>query len=385
MTRGGTLTGVLLACLIVGLSACGGDSSSSGDTALLTPAADPAEQLEAGQNAVRIGGLSPSDVAGQALLATDHDGEQRPTTWFLLREDLWHEALLAAQFAAAPIGGALLPIDRDFLPTASIDLLARVKVKPYPHAKGLKAIVMGKVDPDVFIDLHERKLKATQLLAPNPFELSEKLVPFVGGGAGKFSSSIVIASAEQREFALPAAAWSAYSGDTLAFVNRDGVPAPTERVVAQREKLRLEKPTMYVIGPESVISDRVVSQLERYGRVERIAGETAAETSVELARYHDPATLFGWNMKKAPASVSLVNTAQWANSIGAFLFAARGPQAPLLLTDSPDELPEPVLQYLQEIGARGKETSQGFVFGDRDSISSNVLGQMEAALRGKKR
>lgn len=381
MTRAWTLAAVSLAGLALAASGCGDSADSSRPAQLGQPAVDPKDQLEFGRNAARVGGISPADVAGAAMLAAYPPGKLEPTAWFLLREDKWREAVLSAQFASIPINAALMPVKKDFIPTATVDLLSRVKVKAYPKAQGLKAIVMAKVGPDVFLDLTERELKATALTAENPYLLGEKLVPFQGGGAGKFSSNIVIASAESRDYALPAAAWSAYSGDTLVFVTRDGIPDATARVLAQRQKLRLERPTMYVIGPEKVISDGVASQLAGYGRVERIAGPSAVETAVELAKYYDPQTLFGWNMKKGPASFSLVNPKDWGNAIGAWTFAAVGPQAPLLLTQSSDALPTPVARYLSELGKSGKP-SQGFVFGDRNSLSSAVFTAFDSALEG---
>jgi hypothetical protein len=370
---------VMLAGLTLAFSACGGDDESG--PVALSGAIDPADYVEFRPSTVRIGGIAPADVATAALLAGYPTGSEPPSAWFLLRDDRWQEAALTAPFAARPVKGALLPVEKDFIPTASGDALARLKVKSYPQAKGLETLVMGKVGSDVFLDLTERELKSTQLTAPDPYALAEKFVPFQGGGAGKFSSSIVVAPSEQRDYALPAAAWSAYSGDTLVLVDRNRVPPATARVLAQREKLLLEKPTIYVIGPESVISSGVAAQMAAYGPVKRIAGPSAPETAVALARYHDPATQFGWNMKKAPASVSLVNSSDWANAIGAWTFAAVGPQAPLLLTPGSDSLPPAVLDYLEKLG-RGGGRNHAFVFGDKDSISSATMAEVDRALGG---
>jgi hypothetical protein len=368
----------LCAGLVLAVSACGGDGSDGGP-ATLRPAADPADQLEFGANAVRVGGISPADVAATALLAAYPPGDsERPNAWFLVREDRWTDAVLAAQFATSPIDVGVLATDRDYLPTATIDALARVKAKGYPKAKGLRAVVMGKVGVDVFLGLRDRRLKTTQVKHGSPFVQGQKLVPFHGGGAGRYSPSIVVASAEERDYTLPAAAWSAYSGDALALVERDELPEATRQVIAQREQLTLDRPTMYVIGPQKVISDAVVEELSAYGEVRRVAGESAVGTAVALARYRDEETQFGWGFKRAPANVSLVNSNDWGNAIGAFTLAARGPQAPLLLTDSADRLPEPVLAYLRDIS--GSTASQGFVFGDRQSIGTRVFAEFDEAL-----
>lgn len=377
MTRRRGVVAAVFAGLALVASGCGEAERAAGPAAL-RPAADPRDQLEFGQNAVRVGGIAPGDVAAGALLAAYPRGDEPPNAWFLVRRDRWTDAVLAAQFAASPINAAVAPIEKEYLPTATVDALDRLKVKGYPKAEGLEAIVMGKAGVDVFIGLKDRRLKTTLVKAKTPFALAEKLVPFHGGGLGRYSPTIVVASGEERDYTLPAAAWSAYSGDPLALVTRDEIPPETRRLIAQRQKLTLERPTMYVIGPEDVISDEVMAQLSAYGAVKRVAGDSASETAVALARYRDPKTQFGWGFDRAPANVSLVNTDDWANAIGAFTFAATGPQAPLLLTDSSEKVPDEVVEYLRDIA--GSEASQGFVFGDRQSIGSAAFDQFDKAL-----
>jgi hypothetical protein len=371
----------VVAAVCAGLALAGAGCARDGSSpraAALRPPVDPRAQLQFGANTVRVGGISPADVAAGALLAAYPEGGDQPKAWFLVRRDRWTDAVLAAQFATSPIDAAVLPIEKEYVPTATVDSLDRLRVTGYPRAKGLEVVVMGKAGVDVYLGLKERRLKATQLDEATPFALGEKLVPFHGGGAGRYSPTIVVASAEERDYALPAAAWSAYSGDALALVRHDEIPAATRRLIAQREQLTLERPALYVIGPESVISDSVVEELSAYGDVKRVAGDSAVETAVALARYRDPETQFVWGFERAPLNVSLVNTGDWANAIGAFTFAASGPQAPLLLTDSSERLPEPVLEYLRD--ARGARAGQGFVFGDRRSISTAAFRQLDEAL-----
>jgi hypothetical protein len=364
--------------LTLAIAGCGGDDSDGGP-ATLRPPVDPADQLEFGENASRIGGISPADVAAGAVMTVyPPGGEARPNAWLLVRGDEWTDAVLAAQFATRPIESPVLPIEKDYLPTATVDALSRVRVKGYPKAKGLEALVIRKAGVDVLIGLKDRGLSMSLLEQKTPFELAEKLVPFHGGGAGRYSSSIVVASAEDRDYALPAAAWSAYSGDPLVLVKQDEVPAAALRVISQRENLTLERPAIYLIGPPKVISDEVGEALSAYGTVKRVAGPSAVETAVALARYRDPKTLFGWGFKRAPANLSLVNTADWGNAIGAFTLAAMGPQAPLLLTDSTERIPAPVVRYLRDIA--GSQPSQGFVFGSDESISSQAFREFDEAL-----
>jgi putative cell wall binding repeat protein len=364
---------VALAALALCATGCGdGDRAKTPAT---LGAAKPAP-VEIGRNVARVPGLSPADVSAAAVLSA-FDGQQPPSGWVLVRQNSWREAALAAQFAATPVRAGILPIKSQYLPTGSADVLGRIKPSGFPKADGLEAVVLGHVSKDVFVDLEDLGLKPTQLEAATPERLAADLVPFRGGWAGRHSASVVVVSSEARDYALPAAAWSAYSGDTLAFVSRRGVPKHTAALLAQRQKLLLDKPSIYVIGPPGVVPDAVLDQLRPHGEVKRVPGRNAVETAVELARYKDPKTGFGWGLRRGQASVSLVNTRDWANAIGAFAFAAGGPQAPLLLTDDPSRLPRPVEHYLRELAG----PSQGFAFGDAKSISPQVLGQMDELLR----
>lgn len=390
-TRPAALAAAIAAALFLAPAGCGGDDEKPGGRAVpgLSPTIgstspanpQPAEGPpgEFGRNVARVTGTSPPDVAGAAVLAAySPERSKPPNGWVLARRDVWQESVLAAQFAAKPVSAGLMPIARDFLPTATLDLLGRLRGRGFPKGDGLQVLILGEAGQDVFIDLNEQALKVTQLKASSPAKLAAEAVPFSGGWAAKYSPTIVVVSSEARDYALPGAAWVAYSGDSLAFVSRNSVPKPTIELLKQRKALLLEKPTVYLVGPAKVISERVATELRRYATVKRIAGPDPVRTAIAFARYKDRSTGFGWGLKRAPASVSLVNTRDWGNAVGAFNFAAAGPQAPLLLTGAPAPLPTPVKAYLKKL--RGAKPNQAFIFGDEASIASATLRELDKAL-----
>jgi hypothetical protein len=367
------LTVTVLACVGASVTACGGSPPSAG-----VPAASSSPP-EFGTNVARIPGLSPSDVAASAVLATyPPDGHAHPQGWVLLTSDDWKQALLAAQFAARPANGGLLITNQAFLPLASQDVLGRVSVGSFPRSGGVQTLLFGKFGADVLRYLINLKLRAAPLLAADSATLDLKLVPFRGGFAHGFSGNIVVVSSQARDYALPAGAWSAYSGDTIAFVSRDAVPAATRTLLAQRQKLLAAKPSIYIVGPPSVISSTVQSQLGAYGTVKRIAGPTAIDTAVAFARYRDPSTGFGWGLRHGPASVTLLDTSTPGDAVAAFDLAAAGPQAPLLLTTGSGPLPASVRKYLKQLGSGGR--SQGYILGNQLSISSATLREVDGLL-----
>jgi hypothetical protein len=383
MARRGTISSaprraiaVAIAGLLMLSTGCGGGAKPASPPAR-TGAAPPSGVAQG--SVARIPGKSPADVAGAAALAVYSDHQPRGLV-FTPHYD-WRQAVVAAQFAAHPLDAAILPTAGDYLPPAPSDLVNRLTPSGFPRAKGLQALILGSAGNDVIAALQGRDLNLTQLRARDPSELTFKAVPFRGGWAHKYSAQILVVSSQARDYALPAAAWSAYSGDTVVFVSRDSIPEASRRVLAQREKLRLEKPTMYVIGPSKVVSDGLLSELAAYGPVKRVAGDSPAATSVALARYKDDKTGFGWGLTTGPASVALVNARDWGNAFGALALASSGPQAPLLLTDSDAKLPAGVAAYLRQL--RDPNGSQAFVLGDEDSIGAGELAQVDRELAGR--
>jgi hypothetical protein len=373
--RNMALAGLVLAALVAGCGGGASDATTSGESAGI------AGTPEAGSNVVRVPGLSSTDVAAAAdLIAYPQDQGAEPNGFALYPRDDWRRAALAAQFVAAPVNAALLPTDLQFLPAAASDLVARLKPTGFPAGPKLQALLLGEPGDDVVLAFQQQHLNLTKLSQPDPNELASELVAYRGGWAKKFADEILVVSADDadRSYALIAAAWSAFTGDTIAFVNHDSVPEATKEILDQRRQLRLIKPNIWIVGPESAVSSEVASELGAYGQVHRIPGDDPVQTSVEMAKLRDQATGFGWGLTKAPVNISLVNEGDWGNAAGAFQLAGSGPRAALLLTDSADQLPDAITEYLRSL--QGPRPSQGYVMGDRDSISSAELTELDGLL-----
>jgi hypothetical protein len=357
---------------------CGG-GGDSGAGATTSPSRARVSAPQFGRNVARVPGYSSVDVAaGAALAAYPPGGARRPDGFVLFRRDRWRDAALAATLAAAPINAIVLPIERDYVPTPTADVLARVHAKGFPGTHGLTAVVLGTASRAVFSDLRDAGVKSSHIEAASPAQLAAALVPFRAGWAHKTSSSVVVVSSQARDYALPAAAWSAFSGDTLTFVSKRDVPAATAKLLRQRRKLTLDPPAIYVVGPPKVISKRVTDKLGRYGPVRRIAASSAVENAIALAQYSDRATGFGWGLQHGPANVSLAVPARWGDAVAAFAFAASGPRAPLLWTPAGDSLATPVVDYLLDL--RGPVANQGYVFGDARALGSTPLRDFDRLL-----
>jgi hypothetical protein len=154
---------------------------------------------------------------------------------------------------------------------------------------------------------------------------------------------IVVVSADEPGYAMPAAAWAARSGDPVLFAGRNDVPAPT--LAALR---RHAAAAVYVLGPESVISKAVVSQIGRVSAsVQRVGASGVVQNALSFARYTDGT--FGWNLNDPGHGMELANSDRPLDAAAAAALASSGKWGPLLLTDSADTLPPELRGFLLDI------------------------------------
>ena len=384
-------TATSVACLALafaaaGLSGCGGDDepkpppigSGSSNASPGSP--------EFGRNVVRVPGLSPEDTAASALLAVyPPEEEAAPSGFVFYPNEEWRYAATAAQFAGEPVNAAVLPTERRYFPTPILDLVERIEPSGFPKGGGLETILLGNLGSEVIVDLQRQDMQLTELDEPTAADLANELVAYRGGYAEGYSDTVVVVSSEEsaRDYALIAAAWGAFSGDTVAFVDSSGVPEGTRKLLATREDLRTRQPTVYAFGPESAIPDSVLGELGGLAAaVKRIPAENVIEGAIAFARYSDPSTGFGFGIDKAPASFSFVNVREdWRNLYAALILAGAGPMAPILPIDDANRLPGPVRTYLSQL--RGNQPSQAYVLGDRKGISSPLIADLDALLAAK--
>src|SRR5947207_2818442 len=66
-------------------------------------------------------------------------------------------------------------------------------------------------------------LTTTDIKGANPFALGRAIDAFLAAARGKSSDRVIVASADKPAFAMPAAGYSAKTGDPVLFVNKDTV------------------------------------------------------------------------------------------------------------------------------------------------------------------
>ena len=109
--------------------------------------------------------------------------------------------------------------------------------------------------------------KTAVLEGKDPYERAAAIDRFFSAARGKPSANVVVASGEKAEFAMPAAAWAARSGDSVLLTKRDSVPA-----ARPRPSRPTPTPTSTCSGPPSAVSQKVEAQLRKLGKVDADPG-----------------------------------------------------------------------------------------------------------------
>jgi hypothetical protein len=328
------------------------------------------------RNTIRVGGGdAAADAAGVANALYPATGDSdRPTAVALVDQEDWVSGIAASVLTGPPIGAPILLSDGDELPAATEDTLERLAPKGSDLSKDAQVIRIG---PDV---ARPEGFRTALIPGANPFERAAAIDRFFSAARGRPSNDVLLYSGEQPEWAMPAAAWAARSGDSVLPVRADSVPAPILAAIRAHER-----PNVFVLGPEHVISERVVRGLEGNGparTVERIEGPTPVESAIAFARYEKGD--FGWGVVVPGYNFALANVSRPLDAAAAAALATRGVFAPLLLTDDPARLPKPLEDYFLSVQP-GYEDDPGeavynraWILGDDDAVSVEEQAQLDA-------
>ena len=327
------------------------------------------------RNTVRVGGSDAvADAAGVAGALYPATGDSdRPTAVVLVDQDDWATGIAAAMLSGRPIGAPILLTDGSELPPVTQDVLDRLKPKGSDLSKDAQVIRVGAgtARPDGY--------KTALIEGDNPFQAAAAIDRFFSAARAKPSNDVVLYSAEQGEFAMPAAAWAARSGDAVLPVRRNEIPAPIVKALREHER-----PNVFVLGPESVIDQRVLDKLkkEKLARsVNRIEGATPVENAIAFARFEKGD--FGWGVVVPGYNFTIASTTRASDAAAAAALGTRGVFAPLLLSDDAATLPPELEEYLLSVQP-GYEDNPGqavynraWILGDDKAISVPQQAQID--------
>jgi hypothetical protein len=284
----------------------------------------------------------------------------------------WRVAVSAAQLMSAPLRAPVLYSDRGKLPAATEEALGRLTPTGAEEAGGAQVLHVG----DAAV---AEGYKATNVEGADYAALAQAIDRLQIAAAGKPSRTVVVAAAEQPGFAMPAAGWAAKSGNPVLWVTRDAIPAATRAAITAHKR-----PRIYVLGPASAVSDRVLGQLRELGRTRRVSGADPVANAIAFARYSDGG--FGWNVVDPGHGLVFATTQRPLDAAAAAPLSASGTYGPLLLVGAANALPAPLQDFLLDIQpgydrdpVRGVY-NHGWMIGDEGAISVDVQARIDTLL-----
>jgi len=326
------------------------------------------------KNTTRIGGADPvADAAGAARAVYSATSRvTRPRAVVLADVADWRGAIAASVLMSSPVRAPILFSQDGKLPSATTDALNALDPSGSKQAGGAQVVRVGDV-PQV------EGRRTTDLRGQDPFALARAIDAFQAAARGTTSDRVIVASADEPAFAMPAAGWAAKAGDPVLFTRRDALPRDTSAAIAAHQQ-----PKIYVLGPPSAVSDKVVSALKRLGTVQRIAGSDPVRNAIAFARFLDGP--FGWGIVDPGHGFVFANTDRPADAAAAAPLSAAGQYGPLLLTDDAGSLPDPLQGFLLDVQpgytrdpVRGVY-NHGWIIGDESAITTGVQSQIDALL-----
>lgn len=336
---------VLVALFAVG--EIGGDEepvSSPAPQVIVRTEEAPEETSELGfpafatRNTTRVSGIDPvADAAAVALATHPSTGAvEGPAAVSLVDAADWPAGIAAASLAADPVGAPVLLTEGDELPDLSAEALDALGPTGSPDTDGRALFAIGTTAPG--------GVRALEVEGENPATLAAEVAKLREELAGA-PDHVLIASSDAPEFAMPAAAWAARSGDPVLFAQRGSVPKPTLDALAEAGDA-----PVYILGGDGVISPDAEKEIDKAaeGPVTRAAeADDPVASAIEFARYVDGS--FGWNINDPGHGFVIANVERPADAGAAASLSGSGKWGPLLLTDDAGKPPPELEGYLLDL------------------------------------
>jgi hypothetical protein len=377
---GGALLVVLIAVLAL-INPFGGDGGGGTKEVTIAVATDNAQQAPVGvlgfplvatRNTTRISGPDPIDDAAAAALATHPPAPEaaKLEAVSLVPDDGWQAGIAASVLAGPPMRFPVLISQHGAVPDATTQALAQLD----PQGGGASGDVQVYAAGGASVP---SGLKSQEVPGDSPAEIANSIDQLRQRITQQEPEHIVLASADEEGYAMPAAAWAARSGDPVLFTGRNQVPAATMAALRRHAAA-----TVYILGPESVISKDVVKQVGRVSSsVQRVGATGAVQNALLFARYSDGT--FGWNINDPGHGLQLANTDRPLDAAAAASLASSGKWGPLLVTDTTDALPPELRSFLLDIkpGYEADPTRAVYnhiwIMGDATAIGGQVQAEID--------
>jgi hypothetical protein len=327
------------------------------------------------KNTTRIAGGDPIASAAGAARAVypARTDESSPRAVVIVEQDDWRAAISAAQLMARPLRAPVLFSDGGELPAASEEALEELAPSGAEEADDVQVIRIGEAaEPD--------NMRVADIEGSSSTSLAQAIDRFQIDAAGDPTDAVLVAPADSAEFAMPAAAWAAKSGQPVLWTLRDSLPPETREAIKAHRK-----PRIYVLGPKDAIAESVVEELDKLGPTKRVSGPDPVTNAIAFARYSDGGR-FGWNVVDPGHGLVFANASRPLDAAAGAPLSGSGQYGPLLLVTDAASLPTEVQDYLLDIQPGYDEDpvrgvyNHGWLMGDEAAISADVQSRIDALL-----
>jgi hypothetical protein len=327
------------------------------------------------KNTTRVAGADAiANAAGVArAVYPARTDESSPKAVVIVDQGDWRAAISAAQLMARPVRAPILFSDGGKLPAASEEALQELAPSGASQIDNAQVI---KVGPDAAKPDNRRIEEVAGARAAARAQGIDKLQAKAAGGPTR---EVLVAPADNPEFAMPAAGWAARSGDPVFWTPKDSLPAETRAAIQSHPRARI-----YVLGPPEAISDKVFRELAKLGRTKRIAGADPVANAIAFARFTDGR--FGWGVVDPGHGLVFANVSRTLDAAAAAPLSGSGQYGPLLLLSDAGSMPQDLQDYLLDIQpgydkdpVRGVY-NHGWLMGDETAISGDVQSRIDALL-----
>jgi hypothetical protein len=296
----------------------------------------------------------------------NNNDPDRPWGVTLLTPDDPLTAITAVPLLHFPDDAPILYVTRHGIPQITANEIKRLGDTGMSRYHNVDAFLVGAAaNPGVERQLKAMGLKYATVTAPNVPALANTVdqlygsienpdtgVPNMDNGA----ENVMVGSMQSYRYLLPATHWVAHMASGLLWVNRNSVPQATVDALKRRDG----QARIYLFGGPRQISGSVAKQLSRYGTVMRVTNDdivafnapptdTPVDTAIAFAKMWDPAGMVGWKITGPGHGFTLVNINDWQAAVASAPLSHLGFHAPLLFTESPNQLPPQLDAYYKSV------------------------------------
>lgn len=284
------------------------------------------------KNVTRLNSDDPFEVSvltSQTIWPATHEANQ-PGTIMLAPLENWQLSLASLNLVHHPNDGPLLFTKEG---TISDLILSEIeRLNPKGNVDGTQIMVLGQLNEGELDKISEYEV--VQIDEEDPAAFAYEIDDIYSQLINDVPEGVIIGSLDDqaKPYSIIAGSWITHMNESLLFVSETEIPAETIAALEKRDG----NASIYVVGPETIISNDVVNQLSEYGEVTRIDGETPAQVSIEFAKFKDQTTNFGWGITSPGHGIVMVPTQVPELAITAAPFAHLGKHAPMVWLEDGD-------------------------------------------------